>query len=500
MDFFIKVLRTLFWLIASVAAWITDNLYIIALQIARLNIFEIKIRNQVIIWRLWQATVFFTMIAIVVRIVVILIKVQINPEKMIAKFNLGKKMLYVILTVFFLYAFPVITNAIGKTANTLMNNISYVIGYEDDVLPSTLIATAINYKNDPNFDPTRDSLKFVDVFDINKKENGKFIFFEKLEDLVILLIAIGFSAYILFSITLDISKRVYELLAMILIGFIPISAIIEEDDSVGRWVKGIVGIFISNFVEVYFTLTTFLFTGYLGSVGLNLFAQLFLIFGGLLVALNGSQLVARFVGVETNGNTLQQLSQLSQVNAGIGRNAMAATALAGSTIAGVTNIVGRGGVKAGRGIMQSLGGVGVADYGKVTDTYSTSGSANASDIRTADYQAMNRNDTFAKAFSQPQSTSHSYPGTSNDSSNSRYGIDTSRYEGLNTNSSDEFHTTNNGVSKTSTYTSTPLYRKGSWLEQKNNQWYEEGGVKRAFASSLDRIYENSLKRKQARIR
>lgn len=482
MDFFIKGLRTFLWLFVQAFGWFADKLYETILSIATFDFMNIKFKDTYIMWELWKATIVLTVIATIIRILKLVIDLYIDVEKSRKSFQSFKKLISIIFVVIMLSAVPVLMQGVGRFSKEVISNVHYFVGFEQDIKPTTVMIGLVSNKNSDKFNLQDEQLKIEEI-DINKKTSwigGSFVYFPELFDILILATLMGFAAFIMGAIALDIGKRLYELVKLILIAFIPISAMIEDNSLIKKWSTSIFNIYLSNFFELYSFFISFVILGALSSVGANAFVLIVMYIAGLLSILNGSDQIARLLGVETASNTLSQLSNLSQVARGF--SPITAAKVMASDGQKALSFLGRQSDKivgnTFRGTMNALGGVGARNYGK--SQYNISKETNPNS-RPESYM-----DRFKTGFSYVDGNSNTNIGSTatensfNSSSSSGNGGQFS-----------ERHSVSSSF--------TPLYEKGSKLYNFQQNWQQsDNAFKRGISKTIDNMYEKSLKYKKAR--
>lgn len=491
-----NLIRSVIWILIQAAGWICDNLFKLCLEISSLDFMNLKLNGEFIIWKMWNGLSIFIVIAVCVRIFIFFIKLISNPEKVVGKMNLIKKLLAMMVISTLITNTPTIMQTVGSVAINITNNINYQLGLEDNTPPSTIILTLINNKNSK--EPLAEKIgsdvgnnkqnegekspvvvSFDKISDINNAPLFEdYYWFPNTYDLIIILMVMGMTSLSVFSISLDIAKRWFEGVALILISFIPISSLLDDESVFYNWVKMIFGVYLSNYMELYLMIATMIITSALYKVANNPFVPIVILIAGLLFTLNGSQTIARVLGVETSGSTLQQLSQIAQITRPLGALSAAPVLLAKKG----ANKVGLGIAKGYRGGMWALGGVGVGDYGKFKTNISTNNPLNSNQPLSQKIKNdLNKNDQFKNAYSN----NNQNPGLNN--SNESFSNKD------NTNNPSQA----NGNINTS-YNYNELYRKGSALYNFSEKMQKEGMFKQSVGNFMDRAYEKSLKKAQNR--
>ena len=390
MSLFVDIFRTLLWLIGSVGFWIMDNVYSVLQTVAQMNIFEFKFSDTGInIIQFWQDNfMIFLGLAIAIRLMFLFISDLINPEKLHID-SIFKRFFMIVMCVVAMHALPIGMQAIGNASEWMVQNIQYMTGVESNIVPSTIIISSGNAVSDGYTTSEGETIQSmmtvtkddIDAFSINDASSDGIIdaigdyltankSYKYFPDTMYLMLTvfIGIYAAILFVIVgFDICGRWFELIALVVVSFIPISSIVKDGEQMMQWLKMFINIFLSNYLEYFLALISIYMMFVVSDYGL--FVQIVFMLAGLLFTLSGSQKVSQLLGIETSGNTLQELANASMIARGIGGMVGGAFKMGASFVGvGSRTIVGGGLRLSG----YSHGGLGINNYGNETETISHS--------------------------------------------------------------------------------------------------------------------------------
>jgi len=397
---FIEIFRWLVWVAYGLSERLLSLVYSIVKEIVTVNMWNIQGDSSSLAMSFWYYFATLFNVAVAVRLLYEIAKLLAdnNENKMIAEKLLKKVLLVIVCTVAF-NLLPEACKAISSTSNKLID----VINVDDNEI-STLILRAVAVDNIIVTEEMEDMVKSkykpegivygtrIDdsgtVYeDAQTMETWSWLSADRIEDIneyvdkgifgntiswaigsvdyvyfgdvisLILLAGLNLYAALLFCMVgLDIAKRFFEALTLLLIAFIPISSIVSNGEQFKTWLKLYFNLFVSNFLEFFLVIAVVSIVGLLQSK-VGFFALCIFTIAGFLFAMNGSRLVAQLLGVETSGNTMQEMFYAGQVLGG------AAKMASGVFNAGKNALSNGAGLAAGL----ALGGIGSQNYGKETE-------------------------------------------------------------------------------------------------------------------------------------
>ncbi len=489
-DLAIGVMRTLLWAVNNAVLYPMDALYNIVLAIARLDVWTslTDASGRSVMEGLWTIAVMGLVTAIIIRILAHFLS-GIKEVRKIVEDDLAKKMVIIVLTTFLVAMLPYGMKGIGQAASYINGRIGLIFGMSAIDAPSTIILTAcddahISYwiedgSGNPGAISKNSKVRLSDIEDINEKDGGVYTHFSELHLFFISLFVSIYACIQLVAVALDTSKRWFEIIVIIFFSFIPISSLIDEGDGFKEWAKCLFFAYASNYAELFILLMSMAVCLALKDSGAII--QIIMLIGGFLFAQQGSNYLARFMGIDSSGSTLQQLSQISMIAGGVG------TGLGGimkGAIGGTRAILG-GTADAGiRAAGKILGGVGSVNYGKLSTTISASapyGGDNA--LAEAEHAATASNNT---SFLNSITAAASAAGGASLTLGGSGAVNQTGYQAY----------------RSDTYSQNQVWKDSSPVRQLLNYGQYGSGMQAKAAyfagKTLTSIYESSLRRKAGR--
>jgi len=490
-DLAIGVMRTLLWAVNNAVLYPMDALYNIVLAIARLDVWtSLKdLSGNSIMEQLWQIAMMGLVAAIIIRILAQVLS-GIKDVKKIVEDDLAKKLIIIVLTTFLVGFLPYAMRGIGHAASYINERIGLVFGMNAIDAPSTIILTAcddahISYwiedgQGNPSAVLQNSKVRLSDISDINEKDGGVYTHFSELHLFFISLFVSIYACIQLVAVALDTSKRWFEIIVIIFFSFIPISSLIDEGDGFKEWVKCLFFAYASNYAELFILLMSMAVCLALKDSGAII--QIIMLIGGFLFAQQGSSFLARFMGIDSSGSTLQQLSQISMIAGGVG-----------SGLTGITRGVigaGKGALEAGGNMMvraaaKILGGVGSGNYGKIQTTISAgSDYSSANRLAEAEQAAQRANNTsFLNSINSARERIPSFGRGMGEADPGNYQSGPRAY-------------------RSDTYSQNQVWKDSSPVRQLLDYGAYNSGAKARMAyfagKTISNIYEQSLRRKVSR--
>lgn len=368
LNWIIEGIRVIVWALCSAMLYLMDMAYSGIKAVILLDF-----SGSELLWKIVSAFEGLIGLAILIRVIVMVLKLYSDDEEMM-KFKIPDFLSRFFLVSVILVLLPFILGFAGKLTTFGVDNIGYFAGSPSSQVPSTTIVSA--YTNSTN--GTDNVYKLTDV-DINKRQPGnrnEYIFFPDISQIFIMfIIGTGASAIMVLT-TVDVAKRVYELVILVAACPLPLSAFItKSNNSFSEWWKMIVAIYATNYAQVVLVILTMtIMSSQLVQSG-GVWVQLSFLIGGLLAALGGIPQVARLLGAETGlSNTLQQVAHLRQATSGAARSA---GAVAGAASAGAMKLGGNVASKGAYGAGRLMGGVSANEYNSSSNFSSTGAKLNS---------------------------------------------------------------------------------------------------------------------------
>lgn len=352
-DWVEDLVRTLLWGLTGAILWLMDMVYTTVYSLGNLDI-----SNFEQIWEAFGGVSLFIGVFVGYRIISKGIKKMFDFEEK-EQFNPMEILLRTIVVSVIVIAFPLIFAAVNTIGTLFQQNVSIIMGVENDMLPSTVIISS--YVSDGQDNYVQYTLDQVSINAVT--DTGEYKFFPGFDSLFIVAILGITSAIILIAIGLSIGKRIFELLMLVLISPLPLSSMVfKEGDLSGTWLKAVASVYFSNFISIAGMILAIQISvsPYVQTQGT--WIQIIVLIGALLGVLSGTPQLAKFIGADGgSSDTLQQIAHIRMAGAGAFRGVKSAFGIGKSLMgAGATGlsagIYGIGRAAGGQSIRQ-MGGI-----------------------------------------------------------------------------------------------------------------------------------------------
>lgn len=352
------LLRILIWGFVSAIMIIMDFVYETTMKVASLDILSLDI-----VWNAWTILSTFLGIIIIFRVISMVLKYYTDYEGTY-NLNIFSTMMRVGTVVLVMAMLPFMAKQASLIGKTLVNNVNMVTGVSVDTVPSTLLISSVH----ASVYETEDGLKIPKNYNlsdisINDREGDKYIFFDPMSDLVILLIVGGVGMVGFLINALQIAQRLYALAMKILISPLPIASLVDsESDQFSQWVRMCLSDLISNFIQILL-LTLILQISASKVIRLQgAWVTIIMVLAGVLTLLTGVPELARLIGGDTSGGSaIQQFASIRQATRGIGSGFNKAARTAGGAIKSTAGAGLTVGAVGAYGVGRSLGGKSMND-------------------------------------------------------------------------------------------------------------------------------------------
>lgn len=358
------LIRSFFWGIGSLALGISDAIFDIFKTITGINITDYE--N---VWYWWSLLWAFGILFVVIRVGTMYIKGLMSEENR-ERYPMTTIVARIIPMLVVVGLLPTLVSYFNQGSAYFTSQASAFVGASPDVKFSDLIISATSYSgsvdeaiNQTGVEETEIVYTLEDVnIDINAKVEGdsdQYKFFPTYSSFFLGIIAGIGSGILLVMLAIEFMKRLISILMKIFISPIPISSIVDPTSSLfGKWVRSLVGDWVTNFVQVLmlYVVLLMVMSNFIGQFGP--FVQLIGMFAGLYAVLQGVPQLAEFIGGDlSTGGALQQLSN---IRLGGGMLAGGAIAIGGAAAgAGLTalSMGGHQAIKAGNRALAGFTGM-----------------------------------------------------------------------------------------------------------------------------------------------
>ena len=507
-----EAIRELLWSITKACLIPMDAVYSLIESAIKFDVWTdfTDSKGNSVLQQWWKVAVMFLAFAVIVRLLAHFLD-GIKDIKKIVEEDLAKKLVIIIITIFLVGSLPVFLKGMGSAFSLYSKNIMLFFGGDENSSPSDIILTACDDSHFTYWVENKDGVPEVvevnsyisidEIQDINEKEGGVYKHFSEMY-LFFICILVSISVLILmFTTALDVFKRWFEIIVMVFFSFIPISSLIDEGDGFKDWLKAIFFAYMSNFAQIFITTLAMSLT--LAVKDKGIFFQIMTCIGGFLFAQQGSNYLARFMGIDTSGSTLQQLSQVAMVGQGIGSLAGGLSRAAKSVVSTVGGALGNAGNAISRTAGRFLGGVGLNNYGKLQTSISTSSEYGGSNLLPGAENSGFKGSavqSFAKSITDSLNGSGRSALGSGSTDNAK-SSNTSYLTGMNSSLS-ETDPVQQPMMRQDTYHQNKIWKDNSTMQKFIDKGFHTSGIKGAAMRMAGRtassIYENSLIKAQRR--
>lgn len=288
-----NAIRSLFWAIAKLFLSIGDWIYDILETVLNLDL-----SNSKVIFYTWLFMMIFLSFACFFRIAFVLLQKsaddneKIDISKLLRKIG-GCFLVAALSTTFF--------NFCLTAPGYIVRTYNRVITYDERMTSSTAVisATAKTPVTTSIDDmSSTDEVIGIETIDekLNEKEGGEYIYFLGYAELLLCVIGAIIVAILQINLIIDATLRLFLNIFRFVIGFIPISSLVEDNPTCGDWVKDMISdAFMMMFVPVslnmlYGFMSTSAFTLLNGIVRIIVFAI------GLMAISKSGDMIARYIG------------------------------------------------------------------------------------------------------------------------------------------------------------------------------------------------------------
>ena len=237
MSLLIDGMRFMLWVFAKVFLIVSDWLYEALEMIVKLDLSSSKAMRYT-----WLFFLGFLSFMCIFRIVIIVFKRMSDPEENVDIMDFPKKILYVFVAV--ALSTTTFYFALGLPSQ-IYKIYSETIRYDDRLIPSTAVlsSTALTPLSNEldNMIATEETVD-IDTIDndLNKENNeGDYIYFVGTSELLLCIAGSFVVMFLQLNVVVDTGTRLFLNIFRFVVGFIPISSIIDKDSTFGDWCRDI---------------------------------------------------------------------------------------------------------------------------------------------------------------------------------------------------------------------------------------------------------------------
>lgn len=305
-------IRGLFWAIAKLFLAASDWMYTILESIVKIDL-----SNNNIIKYTWLFFLCFLSFACTVRIGYMLLRKLADENEEVDFGWLLRKITNIFLVValsttgfFFMLQVP-------SAVTTAYNN---AIVYDEKLTPSSSVISATAKTpivSDLSDMSTTDEIVTIDVIDekLNDEEDGEYVYFVGYAELLMCMIGAFVVMCVQLNIVIDCAMRLFLNIFRFVIGFIPISSMLEDKDSTcGDWVRDILSDTMTMCCTLIFTNMVFGLMTVSQITKLNGIIRIVVFAVGLMTVYKSGELIAKYL----HASNLSSGGRLGTILLGVG--------------------------------------------------------------------------------------------------------------------------------------------------------------------------------------
>lgn len=330
-------IRTLFWAIAKLLLSVGDWIYEILESVIAIDLSQSKV-----IMYTWLFMLLFLSSSCLIRVGFIFIKKNSSDSEVFDGFKIIKRIGAMFLVV--AISTTCFTFALG-IPKTVTDIYSKVITYDERLTPSSAVISATaktSITNSLSDMSETDEVISIETIDekLNEEENGKKIYFPTYAEILLCVVTAFIVACVQVNIITDTILRLFLNIFRFVIGFIPISSMVEDNSTCGEWVRDIISDTFVMCCMLIFTKMVFGIMATSSITSLNGIVRMVVFTIGLMAVSKSGEFIAKYMGA----SNLSSGGKLGSMLLGMG--AMMAVRGAGKILKGVSKYTGKGMKKA----------------------------------------------------------------------------------------------------------------------------------------------------------
>lgn len=330
-------IRTLFWAIAKLLLSVGDWIYEILESVIAIDLSQSKV-----IMYTWLFMLLFLSSSCLIRVGFIFIKKNSSDSEVFDGFKIIKRIGAMFLVV--AISTTCFTFALG-IPKTVTDIYSKVITYDERLTPSSAVISATaktSITNSLSDMSETDEVISIETIDekLNEEENGKKIYFPTYAEILLCVVTAFIVACVQVNIITDTILRLFLNIFRFVIGFIPISSMVEDNSTCGEWVRDIISDTFVMCCMLIFTKMVFGIMATSSITSLNGIVRMVVFTIGLMAVSKSGEFIAKYMGASNLSSGGKSGSML------LGMGAMMAVRGAGNVLKGVSKYTGKGMKKA----------------------------------------------------------------------------------------------------------------------------------------------------------
>lgn len=286
-------IRTLIWSLAKLFLSMSDWMYE-ALQ----TVIGINLTGDIVRYT-WLFMLLFLSFACFVRIGFILLNQMADDEQERIDYSkLGKRIVWVFCTIALSLTFFNFSLGLPKTVTDIYNN---VISYDERLVPSSAVISSTaktSISSSLGDMKATDEVISIDMIDekLNTEEDGEYIYFFGFAELFLCIAGAFVVMCVQLNIVIDVILRLFLNVFRFVIGFIPISSLVEDNSTCGDWIKDIISDTVVMSTSLIFTNMIFGFMTTNAITSLNGIIRIIVFTVGLIAVSRVSEAIAKYMG------------------------------------------------------------------------------------------------------------------------------------------------------------------------------------------------------------
>lgn len=332
--------RSFFWFLGQFTLMLMDILHSLVKTLTGFNILGLDF-----FWEWWVLLCAFLTFFIFLRVCSMLFKAMIDEDAM-EKLNPLLTIVKIGVISIVVGLAPYGLNEFNRIAIGMVDNISVFTGGESgqEIKPSAII-----------FSSGLDEVVDFQKVNINDKENGEYKYLPTTWDLLLCVGSALVVSFFYVLLSLQITKRAFDIAVKVLISPLPISGIVNPNDqSFGTWIKLIIADLSANFLQMIVLYLVLKTCSHQLIVSFDIIIRITILIGGMMAIVAAPSGTAQVLGSDIGvGSMLQQIASLKYATAGMG--AAFGGVKAGAMMAGAAGVYGGGRMMGGQGLLHNAG-------------------------------------------------------------------------------------------------------------------------------------------------
>ncbi|EHJ7846720.1 hypothetical protein KB151_003881 [[Clostridium] innocuum] len=285
--------RGLFWAVAKLLLSMSDWMYEILQTVIGIDLSGDVLRYT------WIFMLLFLSFACLVRIGFLLLKQTADDElENIDYAKLGKRIVGVFGVVAISLTFFTFSLGLPETITDIYNS---TIQYDERLVPSSAVISSTaktSISSSLGDMSATDEVISIDTIDekLNTEEDGSYVYFFGYAELLLCIAGAFVVMCVQLNIVTDVVLRLFLNVFRFVIGFIPISSLIEDNSTCGEWARDLISDTIVMCTSLIFTNMVFGFMTTNTITSLNGIVRIVVFTIALMAVYRASEVIAKYMG------------------------------------------------------------------------------------------------------------------------------------------------------------------------------------------------------------